>query len=171
MVERTVENRLRAELSLARRHAHTTDAERADLEAQLLRARAEIQAARAGAARAHAAAAAKTAALHHLKDIWRRWYVDAQTGASERDFILGVGADIQAVIEEAAEGGKPSLEDSAWGTVWLHGKWQWLTKNMTTPERELAADAVARWSAALNADDEDLEAGEPEGLRWWREAA
>jgi hypothetical protein len=171
MAERTVENRLRAELSLARRHAHTVDAERADLEAQLLRARAEIQVARAGAARTNAGAAAKTAALHHLEDVWRRWYVDAHAGTPHRDFILGVGADIKAVIEEAAEGGKPSTEDAAWGTVWLHGNWKWLTKNMTTPERELAADAVARWSAVLNAEDEDLEAGEPEGLRWWREAA
>lgn len=169
MPERTVESRLRAELSLARRHAHTVDAERADLEAQLLRARAEIQAARASAARTNAAAAAKTAALHHLEDVWRHWYVDAQVGISERDFILGIGADVKAVIEEATEGGKPSTEDGAWGSVWLHGNWQWLTKNMTTPERELAADAVARWSAAL--DDDDPEEGEPDGLRWWREAA
>jgi hypothetical protein len=171
MAERTVESRLRAELSLARRHAHTVDAERADLEAQLLRARAEIQAARASAARAHASAAAKTAALHHLEDVWRHWYVDAQAGTSERDFIFGIGADIQSVIEEAAEGGKPGVEDSAWGTVWLHGKWRYLTSQMTTEERELVADAVARWSAALNADDSDLEEGEPDGLRWWKEAA
>ncbi|MGW2721465.1 hypothetical protein [Streptomyces sp. NPDC001492] len=169
-MDQTLEKRLRGQLSLARRHAHTTDAERADLEAQLLRARAEIQAARASAARAHATIATKTAALHHLEDVWRRWYVDAHTGTSERDFILGVGADIQAVIEEANADGPAGPGDAAWGSVWLHGNWQWLTKNMTTPERELAADAVARWSAALNAEDSDLEAGEPEGLRWWRDA-
>lgn len=171
MAERTVESRLRVELSLARRHAHTVDAERADLEAQLLRARAEIQSARAGAARSCAAAAAKTAALHHLEDVWRHWYVDTHTGTPHRDFMLGVGADIQAVIEEAAEGGKPTVEDAAWGTVWLHSKWRYITSQMTTSERELAADAVARWSAALNAEDSDLDEGEPEGLRWWREAA
>lgn len=85
--------------------------------------------------------------------------------------MLGVGADIQAVIEEAAEGGKPTVEDAAWGTVWLHSKWRYITSQMTTSERELAADAVARWSAALNAEDSDLDEGEPEGLRWWREAA
>lgn len=169
-MDQTLEKRLRGQLSLARRHAHTTDAERADLEAQLLRARAEIQAARASAARAHAAIAIKTAALHHLEDVWRRWYVDAHAGTSERDFILGVGADIQAVIEEANADAPAGPGDEAWGSVWLHGNWRFLTSKMSTPERELAADAVARWSAALNADDEDLEGGEPEGLRWWREA-
>ncbi|MFF0055711.1 hypothetical protein ACFYRI_15100 [Streptomyces microflavus] len=171
MAERTVENRLRAELRLARQHAHTVDAERADLEAQLLRARAETLAAQASAARTNAAAAARTAALRHLEDVWRHWFVDAHAGTPHRDFILGVGADIKDVIEGATNAGEPNAEDSAWGTVWLHGKWQWITKNMSTTERELAADAVARWSAALNADDENLEAGEPEGLRWWREDA
>lgn len=62
-----------------------------------------------------------------------------------------------------------ALADAAWGSVWLHGKWSWLTKNMSTEQREYAADCVARWSAALNADDPNLEVGEPEGLRWWRE--
>lgn len=59
--------------------------------------------------------------------------------------------------------------DGAWGEVWLHGKWQYLTSKMTTPQREYAADAVARWSAALAAIDKDPNRGEPEGLRWWRE--
>lgn len=61
------------------------------------------------------------------------------------------------------------VNDDAWGSVWLHGKWSWLTKNMTTEQREHAADCVARWSARLAEIDGDLERGEPEGLRWWRE--
>lgn len=63
-----------------------------------------------------------------------------------------------------------AVNDAAWGSVWLHGKWSWLTKNMTTPERELAADAVARWSAGLAVEDGQPDRGEPEGLRWWRES-
>src|SRR5690242_9265620 len=59
--------------------------------------------------------------------------------------------------------------DAAWGAVWLHGKWQYLTGKMTTPSRELAADAVARWSAYLAEQDSDPDRGEPDGLRWWRE--
>lgn len=64
-----------------------------------------------------------------------------------------------------------SPEDDAWGSVWLHGKWSWLTKNMTTVQREYAADCVARWNARLAKIDGDEERGEPEGLRWWREAS
>lgn len=63
------------------------------------------------------------------------------------------------------------IADDAWGTVWLHGNWPWLTKCMTTPEREYAADCVARWSARLAEIDGDLERGEPDGLRWWRDAS
>jgi hypothetical protein len=61
------------------------------------------------------------------------------------------------------------LADDAWGSVWLHGKWSWLTKNMTTLQREYAADCVARWDARLAEIDGEPGRGEPEGLRWWRE--
>lgn len=58
--------------------------------------------------------------------------------------------------------------DEAMCSVWLHGDWRWLTRNMTTPQREAAADAVTRRTAAM-----DVEEGEPvherAGLRWWRE--
>jgi hypothetical protein len=53
--------------------------------------------------------------------------------------------------------------DAAMHSVWLHGNWRWLTQNMSTPEREAAADAVSRHSAVLEPD----EPVEPE--RWWRE--
>jgi hypothetical protein len=62
-----------------------------------------------------------------------------------------------------------SAMDHAWGSIWLHGEWRYLTSKMTTPQRELAADGVARWSAELAAVDNDPDRGEPEGLRWWRE--
>lgn len=52
-------------------------------------------------------------------------------------------------------------------SVWLHGDWRWLTRNMTTEQREAAADAVERHSATLDhygqpGDDMPLD------LRWWR---
>lgn len=65
---------------------------------------------------------------------------------------------------------EPTVADDAWGSVWLHGNWTWLTKNMTTSGREHAADAVARWNRRLAEVDGDPDRGEPEGLRWWREA-
>ncbi|MET9222374.1 hypothetical protein ABZX65_26920 [Streptomyces sp. NPDC003300] len=63
------------------------------------------------------------------------------------------------------------VADDAWGTVWLHGKWRYLTKCMTTQEREHAAACVARWSARLAEIDGDPGRPEPDGLRWWREAS
>lgn len=54
--------------------------------------------------------------------------------------------------------------DAAMHTVWLHGDWFWLTRSMTTEEKEAAAAAVRR---------HDVGTGEPGGpiddreLRWW----
>ncbi|MFF8610859.1 hypothetical protein ACF06X_33675 [Streptomyces sp. NPDC015346] len=63
-----------------------------------------------------------------------------------------------------------TVENGAWHTVWLEGNWSWVTKKMTTEQREYAADRVAAYSAYLAAVDGDLEREEPDGLRWWREA-
>ena len=56
------------------------------------------------------------------------------------------------------------IEDSAWGVVWTDGDWHWITQQMTTPEREVAADAVERHHALLFPGEYEVE-----GLRWWRE--
>lgn len=63
----------------------------------------------------------------------------------------------------------PTAGDGAWHSVWLHGDWRWLTRNMTTEQREHAADAVARYSAYLAQQDNEPGRGEPEDLRWWRD--
>lgn len=62
-----------------------------------------------------------------------------------------------------------TVENGAWHTVWLEGKWRWITSRMTTPQREYAADCVAAYSRHLAAWDAEPERDEPEGLRWWRE--
>lgn len=54
--------------------------------------------------------------------------------------------------------------DGACHSVWLHGKWRWLTSQMTTPEKEAFADAVDRAGDVL-ADGEDRLPVD----RWWRE--
>lgn len=61
--------------------------------------------------------------------------------------------------------GPADLMDAAMHSVWLHGDWRWLTRNMTTEEREAAADAVDRYNAILNDPREGLE---QTSLRWWR---
>jgi hypothetical protein len=53
-------------------------------------------------------------------------------------------------------------------SIYLHGNWRWLTRNMTTPQKEAAADAVERHGLKHhNEPDEPWTA--PEHLRWWRE--
>jgi hypothetical protein len=54
--------------------------------------------------------------------------------------------------------------DGAVHSVWLHGKWRWLTSNMTTEQREAAADAVQRHSVVIDPDEPLTD----EDLRWWR---
>jgi hypothetical protein len=56
--------------------------------------------------------------------------------------------------------------DSAMGSVWLHGNWRWLTENMTTPEKEAAADAVDRHGATWPPEDRGFPVE-----RWWRDDA
>lgn len=51
---------------------------------------------------------------------------------------------------------------SAMHSVWLHGDWRWLTKNMTAEEREASAAAVQAYSDRLHDDNEPLT-----DLRWW----
>jgi hypothetical protein len=54
--------------------------------------------------------------------------------------------------------------DHAMFTVWLEGNWQWITKKMTTDEREAAVAAVLRYDAATHGDDEELPRS---SLAWW----
>lgn len=63
-----------------------------------------------------------------------------------------------------------TAENGAWHSVWLHGKWESLTRRMSTAEREYAAERVASYSRHLAECDNDPGRGEPMGLRWWREA-
>ncbi|WP_033338872.1 hypothetical protein [Catenuloplanes japonicus] len=85
----------------------------------------------------------------------------AQLGVRAQAVLGGIGVDAPRL---------PSAEDldEAMCSVWLHGDWRWLTRNMTTEQREAAADAVTRRTAVM-----DVEEGEPvqerAGLRWWRE--
>ncbi|MFG2359427.1 hypothetical protein [Streptomyces sp. NPDC048521] len=154
--------RTQAYLRMAQQHAHTADAERAEMEAQLLTERAVSARANARAARSQAEAVTAQAAVAGVRRLCEMTISD-----SVRVQAVAQARDTLAVIDSITEG-QPLPGDAAWHSVWLHGDWRWLTKNMTTPEREHAADAVARYSAHLNAEDPDLEA-EIDGLRWWRE--
>lgn len=60
-------------------------------------------------------------------------------------------------------GHDPNL-DAAAHSVWLHGDWRWLTRNMTVEEREAFADACDRHTATWPPDAQ----GSPVD-RWWRD--
>ncbi|PVC80570.1 hypothetical protein DBP19_36140 [Streptomyces sp. CS090A] len=65
-----------------------------------------------------------------------------------------------------------TTQGAAWHAVWLHCDWHWLTKNMSTAEREYVADAVQRYSnllAAYNGVNSAEPHAELDGLRWWRD--
>ena len=77
-------------------------------------------------------------------------------------------ADMLERILTAGRADAPTPLDGAMHSIWLHGNWGWLTGNMTTEQREAAADAVQRYSDHLGASDE--EPREPiTDLRWWRD--
>lgn len=79
----------------------------------------------------------------------------------QREFSLSLNTLILAKAKER------EIEDGAWGTVYLHSRWRYITKQMSTPEREAAADAVERWNAALNAHDDNIGPMDQRTLRWW----
>lgn len=58
----------------------------------------------------------------------------------------------------------------AWGSIWLHGNWRYLTANMSTPEREAAADEVTLWNKlSIDSDGEgSITPISQIALRWWR---
>jgi hypothetical protein len=153
----------RAELRVARQHAHTTDAERAEMEARLHTEQAATARANARAARAHAEAVTAQAAVAEVRRL-----CDMTITASVRVDAVHQAQDTLAVIDAITEG-KPLPGDAAWHSVWLHGDWRYLTKQMiSTAEREHSADAVARYRAHLDTIDGADRSEEPEDLRWWR---
>jgi hypothetical protein len=148
----------KAHLRLAQQHAHTADAERAEMEARLHTEQAATARATARAARAHAEAVTTQAAVAEVRRL-----CDMTIAESVRVDAVHQARDTLAALDSITEG-KPLPGDAAWHSVWLHGNWRYLTKQMTTPEREHAADAVARYSAHLEPDEPEID-----GLRWWRD--
>jgi DNA-binding transcriptional regulator PaaX len=53
------------------------------------------------------------------------------------------------------------------GSIWLYVKWHFVTKQLTTPQKELFADAVDAISRARQIEDGE----EPRSVadRWWRD--
>ena len=48
------------------------------------------------------------------------------------------------------------------GVLWLYTNWRYITKNLTTPQKELWADAIDEWHVSQGYEHSKVE-------RWWRE--
>jgi hypothetical protein len=105
------------------------------------------------------------------EQMWRA--LDVNTAVHVRGIAEGLAMarnfQLELAAEERGDDVKPDVMDSVMHSVWLHGKWRWLTSKMGAEEREVAADAVQRYSTWLNRQDEEL-ASEVLDLRWWRDA-
>ena len=75
------------------------------------------------------------------------------TGETDRELIDRLRADVVA------------LEDIL-GQTYLYIGWRYLSKQMTTVEKERWADAIDAWSARLNDASDDVGLLAP---RWWRD--
>lgn len=150
--------RAQALLRTAQQNAHQANAERAETEARLHDTQAALARANARAARAHAEAVTAQAALAEVRRL-----CDLTIAASVRVDAVDQARDTIAAIDRITAD-RPLPGDAAWHSVWLHGNWSWLTKNMTTPEREHAADSIQRYSSHLEPDEPEIQ-----GLRWWRD--
>ncbi|MFD7867992.1 hypothetical protein [Streptomyces sp. NPDC059783] len=148
---------------IAAQQAHQADANRAETEALLREAQAATLRADARAARAAAEAVTTKAALAEVRRL-----CGLTISLSVRTDAIAQARDTLAAIDNITEG-QPLPGDAAWHSVWLHGNWSWLSKNMATPEREHAADAIQRYSDHLGSLDGEQRFEELDGLRWWRE--
>jgi hypothetical protein len=152
-------------LAIARIHVANVEAEKVEVEALLLESRADNHRATGMAARSRAS----VVGLEYVLDQVRR-LCQMTIQASMRVQAIEQAEDTLRVITEAAAAvGHTSPGDAAWHSVWLHGHWRYITKQMTSSEREHAADAVARYDTVLAAADGEDGRGEPGGLRWWRD--
>jgi hypothetical protein len=97
----------------------------------------------------------------------QRDLASTMSGMADLMAQLASSNDMLVRILTGLRGDELTPLEAAMHSVWLHGNWRWLTSNMTTEQREAAADAVQRYSNKLSADDG--ERPDPiADLRWWR---
>lgn len=75
------------------------------------------------------------------------------------------------LIDMALDAAAPRLTeayDDLLGSIWLYINWRYVTKQLTTAQKELLADAVDR--DVMRSQREDGEEPRPVAERWWRDA-
>jgi hypothetical protein len=61
----------------------------------------------------------------------------------------------------------PDPYEDLLASLWLYINWYFVTRQLTTPQKELFADAVDAFHARANAEDPGNDAQPVE--RWWRD--
>ncbi len=61
--------------------------------------------------------------------------------------------------------------DAAMWTVWLEGKWRWVTAKMSTEEREAAVAAVLRADRVLKGDEPEEDLLTRYDVAWWESSS
>jgi hypothetical protein len=99
--------------------------------------------------------------------LWERF--DAVEAARYRGRAEGldIARDHQLTLaQESRDGTITAVQDALDGachSVYLNGRWFWLTRQMSTEDREAFADACDRYGQHLEPDDPGLVP------RWWRD--
>lgn len=98
-----------AQARVAWQHAHRTDAQAQEIAANLHAAESRIMSAYAAAAKAHAESVHSRAAVDELRDVFKRWFLDAHAGLTLRAVMEGIAGDLKRVLDIADEAaGEPS---------------------------------------------------------------
>jgi hypothetical protein len=103
-------------------------------------------------------------AVQHAAEVMLRQY-ESQYNAEHltwRDFA----DDARAILDAAAPDLAQRYEDLL-ASIWLYVPWHWVTSQLTTPQKELWADAIDAGHARAAAEDPGLDPLPAE--RWWRD--
>lgn len=69
--------------------------------------------------------------------------------------------------EEARRGEASRAYEDLLASLWLYIPWRFVTSQLTTPQKELLADAIDASHARADAEDPDLDAYAVD--RWWQD--
>jgi len=99
-------------------------------------------------------------------------HLAAGYGASFQELLeaggyLDAERERAAMLEEQIRADERREYEDLLGSIYLYIPWRFVTRQLTTPQKELFADAVEAWSARLNEGDPDEEKAIAD--RWWRE--
>jgi hypothetical protein len=86
---------------------------------------------------------------------------------SGTDYVMAQDSD-EALARATLDAAMPFLGEpyeDLLGDIHLYVNWRFVTRQLTTPQKEMWADAVEAWSARLNAGTGETTTVD----RWWRD--